>query len=75
MFSLKRCSSIKNIWKPKNNLQDSTQKHFVAFYKGVPYSVRIFDDSGSLLEPEDIHASLAWILQNGKEAKPEESVG
>uniref|UniRef100_A0A1I7UCU3 Carn_acyltransf domain-containing protein n=1 Tax=Caenorhabditis tropicalis TaxID=1561998 RepID=A0A1I7UCU3_9PELO len=54
---------------------DASQKHFVAFYKGIPYSVRIFDDSGHLLDAEDIHASLAWILKNGKEAAPEESVG
>ncbi|EGT50231.1 CBN-CPT-2 protein [Caenorhabditis brenneri] len=54
---------------------DASQKHFVAFYKGIPYAVRIFDDSGRLLDAEDVHASLAWILKNGKEAAPEESVG
>ncbi|CAI2350314.1 unnamed protein product [Caenorhabditis sp. 36 PRJEB53466] len=54
---------------------DAKQKHFIAIYKGIPYAVRIFDDSGALLEAEDVHASLAWILKNGKEAKPEESVG
>uniref|UniRef100_A0A8R1HRG9 Carn_acyltransf domain-containing protein n=1 Tax=Caenorhabditis japonica TaxID=281687 RepID=A0A8R1HRG9_CAEJA len=54
---------------------EPTAKHFITIYKGVPYSVRILDDTGSLLAPEDVQASLAWILKNGKEAKPEESVG
>ncbi|CAI5447718.1 unnamed protein product [Caenorhabditis angaria] len=54
---------------------DGTQKHFLAIYRGIPYSVRIFDENGAILPAEDVHSSLNFILKQGKAARNDESIG
>ncbi|PAV61547.1 hypothetical protein WR25_09870 [Diploscapter pachys] len=60
---------------PKKEKDDSTQKHFIALYKGRIYAVKVFDEKGNVLPSEQVHASMAHILATGKELPQEECVG
>ncbi|CAJ0603042.1 unnamed protein product [Cylicocyclus nassatus] len=55
--------------------QDETQKHFMVLYRGKIYAVDIFDDKGEILPAEDVHNSLAYILETGARQEADKCVG
>uniref|UniRef100_A0A7E4V5U4 Carn_acyltransf domain-containing protein n=1 Tax=Panagrellus redivivus TaxID=6233 RepID=A0A7E4V5U4_PANRE len=50
-------------------------RHFLVMHKGTIYAVNIFDESGKVVPPEDVHASLASILRSSEEAPADQCLG